>query len=125
MSNLKSASSNLLTCKVSSKNKKFLNFGPKIPYLGVLGMQFNKNYYQFFNQHTRICETLKVRPKRKKKKFGTKNPLFGSLAGMLKNYCHIFNQRPPNRLIAKFCTNIGILKFGTKRALFGCFGQQF
>ena len=72
MSNLKSASSNLLTCKVSSKNKKFLNFGPKIPYLGVLGMQFNKNYYQFFNQHTRICETLKVHPKRKKINLGPK-----------------------------------------------------
>ena len=98
---------------------------PKIPYLGIFGLQFNKNYYQTFNQYTRICETIKFHPKQKKNKFGTKNALFGSLAGMLKNYCHIFNQRPPNRLIAKFCTNIGILKFGTKRALFGCFGQQF
>ena len=44
---------------------------------------------------------------------------------MLKNYCHICNQRPPIFLIAKFCARIRILKFGTKNALFECFGQQF
>ena len=79
MSNLKSASSNLLTYKDSSKNKKNLNLGPKIPYSGIFGLQFNKNYYQIFNQHTQICETIKFHPKRKKKKFGNKNALFGSL----------------------------------------------
>ena len=75
MTNLKSASSNLLTCKVSSKNKKILNLGPKIPYLGIFGLQFNKNYYQTFNQHTRICETIKFHPKRKKNRFGTTNAI--------------------------------------------------
>ena len=44
---------------------------------------------------------------------------------MLKNYCHISNQHPPNCLIAKFHAKIRILKFGNKNALFGCFGQQF
>ena len=121
MSNLKSASSNLLTCKVSSKNKKNLNLETKIPYLGIFGLQFNKNYYQIINQHTRICETIKFHPKRKKK-IGSKNTLFRSLAGMLKNYCHISNQRPPNFLIVKFRAKIRILKFGIK---IGCFGQQF
>ena len=72
MSDLKSASSNLLTCKVSSKNNRFLNLGPKIPYLGIFGMQFNKNYYQIFNQHTQICETIKFHLKRKKMNLGTK-----------------------------------------------------
>ena len=79
MSNLKSASSNLLTYKDSSKNKKNLNLGPKIPYSGIFGLQFNKNYYQIFNQHTQTCETIKFHPKRKKNKFGNKNALFGSL----------------------------------------------
>ena len=44
---------------------------------------------------------------------------------MLKKYCHISNQYPPNCLIAKFRTKFRILKFGTKNTLFGCFGQQF
>ena len=66
-----------------------------------------------------------VSSKTKNNKFGTKNALFGSLTGMLKNYCHISNQHPPNCLIAKFHAKIRILKFGTKNALFGCFGQQF
>ena len=28
--------------------------GSKIPYLGTCGLQFNKNYYQIFNQYPRI-----------------------------------------------------------------------
>ena len=47
MLNLKSAFSNLLTCKVSSKNKQFLNLGPKIPYLGIFGLQFTKAVIKF------------------------------------------------------------------------------
>ena len=90
--------------------------GPKIPYLGIFGLQFNKNYYQTFNQHTRICETIKFHPKQKKK-FGTKNTLFGSLARMLKNFGHISNKRPPNCVIAKFCAKFRILKFETKKCL--------
>ena len=49
----------------------------------------------------------------------------GFWAGMLKNYYHNCNQRPPICVIAKFRTKIGILKFGTKNLLFGCFGQHF
>ena len=58
---------------------------------------------------------------------GTRKALFGSLGGVLKNYCHIHNcnQRPPVCLIAKFRAKIRILEFGTRNALFGCFGQQF
>ena len=94
---------------------KKINLGPKIVYLGIFGLQYNKNYYQISNQHTWICETIMFPPKRKKKKFGNKNALFGSLAGMLKNYSHISNKHPPNCLIAKFCAKIRILKSGTKR----------
>ena len=53
-------------CNVSSKNKKTLNLGRKIPYLGIFGVQFN---YQIFNQYSRICKTIKFRPK----KLRTKN----------------------------------------------------
>ena len=51
MSSLKSESPNLL---------------PKIPYLGIFGLQCNKGYYQIFNQHTRICETITFHAKREK-----------------------------------------------------------
>ena len=57
MSYLKSASSNLLTCKVSSKNKETLNLGPKKPYLAIFGLQFNSNYYQVLNQRPQIMKT--------------------------------------------------------------------
>ena len=49
----------------------------------------------------------------------------GHWAGMLKNYCHICNQRPPVYLMAKFRAKIRSFKFGIKNALFGIFGQQF
>ena len=122
---LKSASSNLLTSKVSSKNRKTLNLGPKIPYLGIFGLQVDKNYSEIFNQHPRICETMKFHPKQKKIFLGQKMPCLRFWTGILKNYCHICNQRPPIYLIAKFRAKTRILKFGTKNALFGCFGQQF
>ena len=66
MSSLKSESPNLLPCNVSSINNRFLNLGPKIPYLGIFGLQCNKGYYQIFNQHTRICETITFHAKREK-----------------------------------------------------------
>ena len=62
---------------------------------------------------------------KKKIHLGTKMLIMGLWTGMLKNNCHVCNQRPPIRLIAKFCTKSGILKFGTKNALFRCFRQQF
>ena len=56
MSYLKSATSNLLKCNVPSKNKKTLNLAPEIPYLGIFGLQFNKNYDEIFNQHPWIVK---------------------------------------------------------------------
>ena len=66
MSYLKSASSNLLTWNLLSKNKKTLNLGPKIPYLSNFGLQFGKSYYQIFNQYSRICGSINFHPKQKK-----------------------------------------------------------
>ena len=42
--------------------------GPKIPHLGIFGLQFSKNHYQIFNQHTLLCETIKFHAKQKTKK---------------------------------------------------------
>ena len=121
---MKSAYSNLVTFKVSSKNKKTLNLGPKLPYLDIFGLQFNKENCQIFNQHPRICETINFHPKWKKINLGLKTLYLGLWPGMLKNY-YICNQRPPICLIGKFCATIRILKIGTKNALFECIGQQF
>ena len=88
---LKPASSNLLTSKVLSKNKKALNLGPKILYLGIFGLQFNENYSQIFNQHPQICEIIKFHPKQKEIFLGPKMVYLGFSAGILKNHCHICN----------------------------------
>ena len=91
----------------------------------IFVLQFNKNYYQIFNQHPRLCETIKFHPKQKNIFLGAKMLYLGFWAGMLKNHCHICNQRPPIYLVAKFSAKIRILKFGTKNALFRCFEQKF
>ena len=58
------------------QKQKKLNWRPKIPYLGIFGLQVSKNNYQIFNQHTLLCETIKFHAKRKKK--GNKNTgIFG------------------------------------------------
>ena len=44
--------------------------------------------------------------------------------GILKNYCHIWNQHPWICLIAKFHEKIKIPKIGTKNALFGYFWAE-
>ena len=87
--------------------------------------KFNKNYYQIFNQYSRICETIKFHPKHKKNKLSTKNALLYLSTGIFRNYCHICNQCTPICLIAKFREKIRIHKFGTINALFKCFGEQF
>ena len=105
------------------QSQKNFKWGAKIPYLSIFWLQFNKDYYQILNKHPRIRETINFHPKQKKVNLGLKKLYLDLLAGMLKNYRHICNQRPPIFLIAKFHAKIRILKFGNKNALFGCFGQ--
>ena len=120
---LKSASSNLFTCKVSSKNKKTLNLGPKIPYLGIFVLQFNKSYYEVFNQN---LWNYRVSSKAKRKKnLHLKILYLGLWAGLLKKYVHIWNQCPPICLISNFLVKMTMLKLGTKNALFGYFCAAF
>ena len=66
---------------------------------------------------------MKKKKKKTKENLGPKMFYVGLWDGMLKNYCHICNQRLPICLIVKFCEKIKILKLGIKTALFGCSGQ--
>ena len=52
----------------------FLNVGPKLSYLGILGQKAKKLlYYGILHQHPQIFPNTKFRPKIKILKFGTKN----------------------------------------------------
>ena len=90
--------------------------GPKIPYLGIFWLQFDKNDCEIFNQYSHIFENIMFHPKQTKNKLRTKNVLLGLWALMFKNCCHICNHRPPICIIGNFRAKIGILKFGTKNA---------
>ena len=101
------------------KKQKCLNLRPKLPYLGIFGLEFENNCH-IWNQHPWIC--LNAKFYKKMPKFGTNNVLFGYFgAGIWKQYCHIWNQLPRICLIAKFCEKIKMSKFETKNALFGYF----
>ena len=95
--------------------------GPKKPDLGIFVLQFNKSYYQIFNQNLWIREIIEFHPKQKKINLGLKMLYLGLWAGMLKKYFHIWNQWPPICLISNFPVIIAMPKLGTKNALFGCF----
>ena len=59
-------------------------------------------------------------------KFGTKNALFGYFcSGILKKYCHIWNQHPRVSLIGEFCKRTKMPIFGNKNVLFKYFGLAF
>ena len=45
---------------------------PKTPYVGMVGLKFNKNYCPIFSQSSRICETIKFHPKQEKINLGPK-----------------------------------------------------
>ena len=66
-----------------------------MPYLGIFGPEFDKNYCHNWNKHSRICLIAHFGEETKMSQFGTKNALFGYFwARILKNYCHIWNQHP-------------------------------
>ena len=63
--------------------------------------------------------------KTKMLKFGTKKAFFMYfLVGLLKKYCHIWNQHPQIYQIAKSCEKIQIPKLRTKNALFEYFWDR-
>ena len=57
--------------KILQTKKNQTIFGPKMPYLGILGCKF-ENVLSYF-QHPRICQNAKFRAKLKILNFGTKN----------------------------------------------------
>ena len=69
----------------------------------------------------------KISPKKTNMpKFGTKNALFGYFCcGILKKYCHIWNQHPRVCLIGEFCKKTKMPIFGNKNALLKYFGLVF
>ena len=85
-----------------------------MPYLGIFGPEFYKNYCHIWNQHLRICQVAKFCEIMKMPKFGTKNALFGYFwaRSFTKNYCHIWNQHREIYLFAKFHEKTKMLKFG-------------
>ena len=97
------------------KKQKCLNLEPKMPDLCTFGLEFE-------NKHPWICLIAKFRDKTKMPKFGTENTLFGYFwAGILENYCHIWNQHLRICVNAKFCEETKMLRFGTKCGLFEYF----
>ena len=84
---LKSTPSNLCYCKVLFKHKKSLNLSPRIPDLGILGLEFENNIviFEFVKFESRICLFAKFRTRMKMPKFEAINALFGYFwAGILK-----------------------------------------
>ena len=53
-------------------------FWSKILHFDTFGLQFNKIYYQIFDQHPPICGNTNFYPKQKNV-LGNKNALFGTL----------------------------------------------
>ena len=96
-----------------------------MPYLGIFGLEFEKNCCHIWNQHPQKLSNCKFREKTKMSKLGTKNVWFGYFwAGIWKKYCHICNQHPQICLIAKYHEIMKMPKFGAKKPLFGYFGAR-
>ena len=113
--------------KFCTKTKN-LKLGSKKPFLNVLDWNLKKlisflkttpsnlSKYHKSSKTTTITATTKNR---------TKIPLFGYFwAGILKNYCHIWNQHPQICQLAKFREKTKMPKFGTKNVLFVIFNQE-
>ena len=84
-----------LMTKFRKKNQKCLNLGPKMPYLGIFGLESEKKYCHIWNQQRpRIFLMAKFCKKIKMPKFGTKNALFRYFwTRIWESHCHIWNQQ--------------------------------
>ena len=102
--------------------QKFLNLEPKMPYLGILGCDFEKplSYLKSAPSNLPCCKVSWK--KNKNLKFGTKNARFLYFgAGIWKYHCQIWNQCPRICLATRFGANIDILKFRIKKAWYEYF----
>ena len=97
---------------------KIVKFGTKNALFECFGQNFWINIV-ISEVSVLECLTVKFRVGIKMSKFGIKNTLFGHFwAGILQNYCDLWNERTRMCLNAKFGTKIKILEFGTKNAWF-------
>ena len=106
-----------------------------MPYIGIFGQEFYKNYCHIWNQHPQICLIANFHEKNKNAKMWDKNALFEyfwpkisylDIFGLelKKSYFRIWNQHPWICLIAKSCEIMKMPKFGTKSVLFGYFSTR-
>ena len=93
-----------------------------MPYFGIFGLEFEKNYCHIWNQHPQNCLIANFAKKQKCLNLGRK--MWDSGIFVLefeKKYYHICNQHPQIGLIAKYHEIMKMSKFGAKKPLFGYF----
>ena len=115
-----------------TKMPTFGYFWPKMPYLGIFGLDcFWKNYCYIWNRHRRICQMAKFCENTKMPNFGTKNALFGDFLPRIphldifglefqKYYGRIWNQQ--TQLSQK---KQKYLNLGPKMSYLGNLGAEF
>ena len=125
LSHLKSAPWNLSNLVNFVKKWECQNLGPKMPCLGIFGLELWKTIVIFEIRILKFVYFQNFPQKTKMPGFRTKNALFGYFwAGILKNYCHIWNQHRQIFLIAKFRGKTKMPKFRTKMAYLEIFEQK-
>ena len=113
------------------KKWQCLNLVPKMPYWGIFrlgfennifGLEFENNIVIFEISNLEFVYLQNFGKKWKCLSLGPNMPYLGIFsAGISNEYCHIWNQHPQIRLIAKIRKKMKMTKFGTKKALFGYF----
>ena len=108
-----------------TKNALFGYFWPRIPYLGLFGREFLKNYCHIWNQHPQICLIANFMKEQKCLILGPKMPDIGNLGLDWKQYCHVWNQDPRICLTTNVRGKIKMPKFETKTTYLGIFYQKY
>ena len=117
------------TCTIAifrKKKQNCINFGPKIPYLVIFGVEFENTVAIF---EIRTLKFVKLQNFAKIQNYinlETKVPYLGNFkVNFENNYCHIWNQHPHICEIAKFCKNTNLLKLGPKIRYLDVFQVEF
>ena len=123
LSYLKSGASNFRNSKGLQKKLKFLKLGQKIRYLGIFGVEFEKNYCLIWNQHPEIFLIEKcLKKKWKYLNFELKMPYLGSFgANFPKNNTLVWNQHTEICQFGKFRKKTMMSKVVIKNVLFVLF----
>ena len=97
--------------------------GPKMPDLGIFGLEFQKNCYHIWNPHPQICQIAKACEKKwKRLNLGPKMPYLGIFGKEIQESIAIFGMSTLDFVkLRNFVKKMKMLKFGTKNAWFGYF----